>query len=452
MRATTTKLLTGPHRADPHDLADPHAGTRSKRIFAQPLGKLRSMAAAGVLAGVTSLLALGGCSTSPGGSFSNGALSQPAGSPTDITKSTTAQPAGLSSGNRQSVKLALLLPTSASGQTAEIAKGLKQAAEMALFDRNAPNIKLLVKDTAGTPDGARKAAEAAVAAGADIIIGPLFARSVKTVKPVAAAAGLPVLAFSNDASVAGNGVYLLSFQAHQDVTRIIQYAASQGRRRFAALIPEDARGNQLAALFKASVQQVGGSVVAIETYPPGANGMLENSQRLFESAVEADTIGEPIDAIFIPGGPETLPTLGPIIKYTKVDTTRIKLLGTGSWDFPTLSRQSSFVGGWFPAPDPRGWNSFSAKYSQTYGAAAPRIASLAYDAVSIAVTLSNSVGSGRKFTADRLTQAAGFAGTDGVLRLRPNGLLDRGLAIIEVDANGSRVIEPAPRTFNGPQG
>lgn len=394
-------------------------------------------------------LIAGGCSVGSGVDLAGPSQQSQAGSPTNIN-TTIPQPASFSASSSEQIRVALLLPMSATGQTAEIAKGLKQAGELALFDRDAPNIKLLVKDTAATEEGARKAAEEAVASGAEIILGPLFARSARAVKPIARAANIPVITFSNDESVGGDGVYLLSFQVHQDVSRIVSFALAQGRQRFAALIPDDARGEALAVLFRSFVEQGGGSIIALETYPPGSNGMLEKAQKLFETVAEADLLGAPIDAVFIPGGPETLPTLAPIIKYAKVDTSRVKLIGNGGWDFATLSRHEALIGGWFPAPDPRGWSNFASKYSQSYNAAPPRIATFAYDAVSIAVTLSASGQRGKRFDERELTQPSGFAGTDGLIRFRTDGLTDRGLAILEVDSAGARVIDPAPGTFGSP--
>src|SRR4051812_3350800 len=60
---------------------------------------------------------------------------------------------------RQQVKVALLVPLSAQGHPGIIGKSLKQAAELALFERDNPNLQLIVKDDKGTPEGARAAAE-----------------------------------------------------------------------------------------------------------------------------------------------------------------------------------------------------------------------------------------------------------------------------------------------------
>src|SRR5581483_2699837 len=61
------------------------------------------------------------------------------------------------------------------------------------------------------------------------------------------------IAFSTDASVAGRGVYLLSFLPESDVNRIVEYAASTGKRSFAALLPDNAYGNVVEVAFKQAV-------------------------------------------------------------------------------------------------------------------------------------------------------------------------------------------------------
>ena len=145
--------------------------------------------------------------------------------------------------------MALLVPLSAQGHTGVIGKTLKQAAELALFERDNPSLQLIVKDDKGTPDGAKAAAEDAIKGGAQLILGPLFAKSATAVAPLARQADVPVVAFSTDRQAAGGGVYLLSFQPAPEVSRVVAYAAQQGKRRFAALIPEDAFGKIVAAAF-----------------------------------------------------------------------------------------------------------------------------------------------------------------------------------------------------------
>lgn len=346
-------------------------------------------------------------------------------------------------------KIAVLLPLAGVGPSAAVAKSLKQAGEMALFERDNPNVRLMVKDDGGTPEGARAAAEQAVRDGAEIILGPLFARSVTAAAPVAQKANIPVLAFSNDTRVAGNGVYLMSFLPGPEIERIVGYAASRGKRRFAALIPADAYGDTIEPAFRTAVSQNGGTLVHIERYPVSANGMMEPVKRVAEAIRSAELAGAAVDALFLPGGQETIPQLAPLITYHGIDPRRVQFLGTGAWDYPNVGREQALAGGWYPSPNPRSWQDFSARFAKTFGTTPPRLASLAYDAVGLAVSLS-SAPSGQRYTAATLTNSQGFNGVDGTVTFSANGLSRRQLAVVEIQQYGNSVIDPAPRFGAGP--
>lgn len=342
------------------------------------------------------------------------------------------------------VKVALLLPITGQGNSQSVAKALKQAGELALFDFDNPNVQLVPKDTRGTPEGARAAAQEAVKEGAELIVGPLFSSEVAAAAPEAQRANVPIVAFSSDRKVAGNGVYLLSFLAGSDISRIVSYAVSRGKKRFAALIPQTDTGRLLEQSFLAAVSQQGGQAVAVKTYPQDANGMVAPVRDIAALARK----GEPaqIDALFIPAGTDSLPALAPLLPYSEFDTAAVKLLGNGGWDYAGIGKEQALVGGWFSAPDPKGWTDFTKRYAETYGDVPPRLASLAYDAVSLAVSLSNNP-KGKRFTPAQLTRSSGFAGIDGLFRLRPDGTSERGFAILEVQRLGNEVIDVAPSAF-----
>jgi ABC-type branched-subunit amino acid transport system substrate-binding protein len=346
-------------------------------------------------------------------------------------------------GSSDTVKVGVLLPLSGSGSTPAVAKALKQAAELALFDFDNPNVTLIPKDTKGTPDGARLAAESALRDGAELIIGPLFAQEVTGAASVARSRGVPMIAFSSDEKVAGNGVYLLSFLAGRDVPRIVSFALSRGKRNFAELIPQTAYGRIAETAFAKAVSSGGGQVPVRATFPPNnSNAMLAAAQQ----AATAVKSGQAVDALFLPAGREELPTLAPHLASSGLSGGNVQLIGTGQWDYPNVGSERALVGGWYPAPDPKGWSDFVARYSKTYGSAPPRIASLAYDAVSLAVSLSPNP-PGQRYTTSQLTRSSGFSGVDGLFRLLYDGTSERGLAILEVGAGGPRVIDPAPQSF-----
>src|SRR5208337_1380645 len=218
-----------------------------------------------------------------------------------------AAPQGVPAG--QTVKVALLLPLTGNVNAQQVAKAMKQAGELALFDFDKPNVQLIPKDTHGNPDGARQAAQEAVKEGAELIIGPLFANEVSAVAPIAQAAHIPVIAFSSDRNVAGNGVYLLSFVAGADVPRMISYAVSKGKTRFAALFPQNDYGRLAEQSFQRAVQENHGQVVMTKTFPADANGMLPPVKEMSVLAKSPSAKKDPkdsaapmppqIDAIFI---------------------------------------------------------------------------------------------------------------------------------------------------------
>ncbi|MCJ9707325.1 penicillin-binding protein activator, partial [Bradyrhizobium sp. SHOUNA76] len=164
------------------------------------------------------------------------------------------------------VKVAVILPLSAAGNAGLAAQSMRNAAEMALAEFQNPNIQLLIKDDNGSPQGAQASAQQAVDEGAEIILGPLFAQSVPAVAQVARTRGISVIAFSTDSSIAGRGVYLLSFLPESDVNRIVEYSASIGKRSVAVLVPDNAYGNVVEAAVKAAVPRRGGRIVAFERY------------------------------------------------------------------------------------------------------------------------------------------------------------------------------------------
>lgn len=382
-------------------------------------------------------VALAGCALS-GGSGGDTANVAPAVAPVAVP------------GEQEPVKVALLLPLSGAGETARVAASLRQAGELALFELDSPDVQLMVKDTNGTPEGATAAATQAAAAGAELVLGPLLASSVTAASNVTRAANIPMVAFSNDRSVAGGNVYLLSFVAGADVDRAVSYAVANGKRRFIGMVPSDGYGQIVSRALQDAVSRRGAELVLVENFPRDANGMIPPFKRAKSAMDRWAAQGAPVDTLFIAAGQGTLSTVATILPYVDIDLNQTQLLGTGDWDHANIGQDKQLVGGWFPAPDPQGWRSFTARYMETYGALPPRIASIGYDAVSLAISLSNGAPV-QRYSAANLTRPSGFAGIDGLFRLTPSGVADRGLAILEVQAFGPRVLDPAPPAFGGPR-
>jgi branched-chain amino acid transport system substrate-binding protein len=347
-----------------------------------------------------------------------------------------AQPAAVGTG---AVKVGLILPLSAGGNAGTVALSMKNAAEMALAEFSSPNVQLLIKDDSGTSGGAQQAAQQALKEGAEIIIGPLFAHSVGVVGAAARQRGVPVIAFSTDASVAARGVYLLSFLPESDVDRIVDFAISKGKRSFAALLSQGAYGNVVEAEFKQVVARKGGRIVALERYALDTGSSVSAANLVARAATN-------IDALFIPEGPEVVPSVAQGLAAAKIDTKRVQLLGTGLWEDSRIFNDANLQGGWYAAPDSNGYRSFSARYRQRYNRDPVRTATLAYDAVALVAALVKTQGP-QRFSEQVLTSASGFAGIDGLFRFRADGTNERGLSVMQVSPTGGQVISPPPAAF-----
>src|SRR5262245_57078912 len=232
----------------------------------------------------------------------------PAGPPQEATAIGTGQ-----------IKVGLILPMSGAGNAGVAAQSMRNAAEMALAEFNNPDIQLLVKDDAGSAPGAQQAAQQSLDEGAEVVLGPLFALTVSPVGQIARGRKIPVVAFSTDANVAAPGVYLLSFLPESDVERIISYAAAQGRRSFAALVPDNAYGTVVEAAFKQTVAARGGRIVALERYPLDKAQMQGPVRNVAQAASKAD-------AIFIADGADGVPTVVQTLHASGIDTKKVQLL------------------------------------------------------------------------------------------------------------------------------
>ena len=366
-----------------------------------------------------------GCAGSPFGGSNPFGGDQPAGP--------QQQPSALGSGQ---VKVGLLLPLSASGNAGVAAQSMRNSAELALAEFQNPNIQLLVKDDAGTAQGAQQGAQQALDEGAEIILGPLFALSVPAAAQLTRARGISMIAFSTDSSVAGRGVYLLSFLPESDVNRIVDYAAGTGKRSFAAFLPENAYGNVVEAAFKQAVARKGGRVVAFEKYSadPAA------SARTFAPSLTG------ADSLLLADDGDALVGVADALAANGADLKRLQLLGTGLWDNPRVFANANLRGGLYAAPDPSGFRSFSGRYRAKYGGDPVRTATLAYDGVALVAALARTQG-GQRFAPDVLTNPSGFAGIDGLFRFRSDGTNERGLAVMRVAPGGGQIAAGSPKSF-----
>jgi ABC-type branched-subunit amino acid transport system substrate-binding protein len=369
--------------------------------------------------------------------------------------------------------VALLVPLT--GDLAPVGQALENAAKLAFPpDSSTP---LDIRDTQGTPAGAAAAAQAAIAAGDGLILGPLTSAEAHAVAPIATAANVNVLAFTNDSSVDAPGVWALGISPDEQVKRALSYAAATGRTQVAAILPDTDFGHALGAALQSATSSLGEPAPSLTFYDPGFSSINDALKQMsdyadrgavldaqikaakeedtaagFQKAAELSQQQPPppsFNALFIgaiDGG--ELGEMANLLPYYDVSQPQVQFIGPAPWGpiAAQLGANGVFRGAIYAAADPAAASEFDQKYSAAYGAAPPAIADVAFDAAAIARLLASQGG----FTSNLLTAPDGFTGADGVLQLGADGSVQRGLAVFETTGSGPNIVSPAPASLNAP--
>ncbi|QAY75354.1 penicillin-binding protein activator [Sphingosinicella sp. BN140058] len=331
-------------------------------------------------------------------------------------------------------RIAVLVPLT--GGNAGVGQSIANAANLALLDSGGDRIRITVYDTA---KGAETAANQAVADGNRLFLGPLLAEDVRAAAPIASRARIPVVAFSNDASVAGAGTYLMGFTPAQSISRVVRYARSEGVERFAALTPAGVYGRRAGQAMIDAVNRGGGRLVGMQSFDRGIPGLRS-------AIVKLNTQGT-WDAIVIADSGRTAITAAPTLRNGPSGSARI--LGTELWSTETdLGKTPGLRGAWYAAPSDAMFEQLRTRYRARYGANPYRLASLGYDAVLLAVRVGKTWRFGRPFPEGELRDRVGFTGIDGAFRFGAGGVAERALEVREVTATGTKVVSPAAREFD----
>lgn len=337
------------------------------------------------------------------------------------------------------ILVALLAPTTASGErTRAAAQDLTAAAQMARRDHAPANLAMKIYDTQGTQAGAAAAASQAVAEGAALIVGPLLGTNAAAVGPIAKAAGVNVLSFSNDATVAGDNVWVLGQLPGEELRRVMGYAASQGVGSVAVAYPTNRYGELIASEAATAGASVG---VVVGPYVP-----YERSFQGIERAAKegAGAIRGQSDGVLIADAGDALRSAAAFLSYYDVSPRNYKYLGTSRWADPKNTKENALIGGWFAAVDPDLQAGFDAKFASAIGRAPSPLAGIAYEAVQAASDMLNDASrsdDATPFDAEAITDPRGHSGVSGSFRLLPDGRNQRSLAVLEVTDTGFFVID-----------
>ncbi|MHA6724149.1 penicillin-binding protein activator [Sphingomonas sp. RS2018] len=330
-------------------------------------------------------------------------------------------------------RVALLVPLS--GSNGAVGRSLANATQLALLDLNNQQVRITNYDTAG---GAAAAAQRAIADGARLILGPLLADDVRAVTPIARAARVPVLSFSNDAGVAGNGAYLMGYAPAQSIERVVDYARKGGITQFAGLMPTGLYGQRASTAFLRAVERAGGTVTSVQTYDRGA----------IAAAVGRIGRNAPYQAVLIADSAGTASLAVPALRRNGGGGARV--LGTELWNADAgVGANPALQGAWFASVSDTLFRQYAAKYRSRFGTTPYRLSSLGYDAVLLTVRIARDWRVGDAFPETKLTDRDGFAGLDGAFRFGRDGLAERALEVQEIKGGATTTVSPAPQGFGG---
>jgi ABC-type branched-subunit amino acid transport system substrate-binding protein len=334
-------------------------------------------------------------------------------------------------------RIALLVPLS--GPNAGVGRSLQNATQLAVLDTKSDSLRITTYDTAA-PGGAAAAAAQAISDGNRLILGPLLAEEAREVAPIARRARVPVLSFSNDAGVAGNGTFILGYVPAQSIERVVNYAKRSGITEFAGLIPSGLYGERASTAFLRSVEEAGGKVNTLETYDGRPGSMATAVAKIGRS---------PFQAILVAGSADGAVTAAPLIRRQPSGKTA-KLLGTELWNTDSaIGGKAALSGAWFASVPDNYYRQYATKYRARFGAAPYRLSTLGYDAVLLTVRIAREWRPGDEFPAARLTEREGFAGLDGAFRFGRDGVAERALEVQEIRGGTTATVSPAPPNFAG---
>lgn len=345
------------------------------------------------------------------------------------------------------VQVALLVP-GGSGQASDeiLAKSLESAARLAIADLKNVQVDLRVYNTAGSPAQAASQAQKAVAEGAQVILGPVFAQEANAAGVAVAASGVNVLSFSNNPDIAGNNVFVLGPTFDNTAKRLAAYAVRQGKGKVMVVHDRNTAGNLGKAAIDRGVRAAGGTVVAVASYEFSQNGVVSAAPSIVKAARESGA-----QSVFLTADSSgALPLVSQLLVDNGLSSANAQFMGLTRWDIPSATLGLPGVqGGWFAMPDPALFAQFQNRYAAAYGEPPNPIAGLAYDGIAAVGALSRTSLQG-PLPRDALTQSAGFVGVNGIFRLRVDGQNERGLAVAQIRGGQATIIDSAPRSFAGP--
>ena len=351
-------------------------------------------------------------------------------------------------------RAAILLPLSGAYQS--VGTELRKAVDMAVISLAPPQFEVIYIDTAKAP---AEAAYAAIAADADVIIGPVFSSHTAAIAPIAIENRIPVLSFSNNSTITNPGVWIMGQQPEHEMEAVLNYAMASlaaienippEQARIAIVTNDTAYGRTLRDYSIRHLTTAGAA-------PPAQllldQTVLENENRLQQSIRQfarwtKENPSPEFDMVIICGDADFTLTVAPVLVWHDLDPAKVRFVGSSQWNRADMITEPSLQGGLYATlPTDRRqrfekvWNTY---FTEPPGDLAP----LGFDAVAVASLMTGDATTDNEDMANNvLLRETGFAGFSGVFRFYPDGSHRRHLEVRQINRFRSATVRPADTTF-----
>ncbi len=344
----------------------------------------------------------------------------------------------------QPVPVALLVPSGSGASGDEVlAQSLENAARLAMRDLGDITIDLRVYATKGDATVAADQAQLAVAEGAKIILGPVYAEAANAAGLAVAQSGVNLLSFSNNTAIAGGNVFVLGASFETTAERLVSFAGAQGKDRIVIVHAQDFAEERGRDAIAGAIVAQRATLIGTVDYALSQEEVIAAVPRVKDLALTGEA-----DLIFLTASSASaLPLFTQLLPENGLGPDLVQYAGLTRWDIPAQTLSLPGVqGGWFALPDPATTQAFSAQYRDEFGQPPHPIGGLAFDGIA-AIGALVAQGKGDALAADALTQRAGFRGASGIFRLRSDGTNERGLAVATITDAQVEILSPAPQSF-----
>ncbi len=351
-------------------------------------------------------------------------------------------------------RAAILLPLSGAYQS--VGTELRKAVDMAVISLAPPQFEVIYIDTAKAP---AEAAYAAIAADADIIIGPVFSSHTAAIAPIAIENRIPVLSFSNNSTITNPGVWIMGQQPEHEMEAVLSYAMASlaaienippEQARIAIVTNDTAYGRTLRDY---SIRHLITAGAAQPAQLLLDQTVLENENRLQQSIRQfarwtKENPSPEFDMVIICGDADFTLTVAPVLVWHDLDPAKVRFVGSSQWNRADMITEPSLQGGLYATlPTDRRqrfekvWNTY---FTEPPGDLAP----LGFDAVAVASLMTGDATTDNEDMANNvLLRETGFAGFSGVFRFYPDGSHRRHLEVRQINRFRSATVRPADTTF-----